>query len=312
MAYQDLRKWIDKLEEEKELKRITVEVDWNREIGAITRKVLDNKGPAILFENIKDYKDTRCKKLFTGGLGTMGRIALMLGMSKNSSIKDLIVTTKKRFKEQIKPLEVSTGPVKENILKGEEINLYDFPVPFWHPQDGGRYFNTCCGVATKDPVTEMVNVGIYCGMITDKRKIAVSLIGGQHWGLHYEKYKKHGESMPVAVSYGWDPALLYVASAGVPPYVCEYDIIGSVRESPVELVKCETCDLKVPAWSEIVVEGFIDPETKDIFGSWADHTGHYTEKKTMVPVLQIECITHRNDPIYPSLLECLVGAGSSQ
>lgn len=306
MAYKDLRDWIARLEKEGELKRIQTQVNWNREIGALTRKVLDMGGPALLFENIKDYqdKDTRCTKLFTGGLGTKDRMALMLGMSKDSSLKDLIWTARKKFKEQIKPLKVTTGPVKENILKGEEINLYDFPVPFWHPHDGGRYFNTACGVVTKDPATEWTNVGVYCGMIVDKKVISVPLIKGQHWGLHYEEYRKLGKPMPVAIFYGWDPVHLLIGSAGVPPYVCEYDVMGSVREEPVELVQCETSDLVVPASSEIVVEGFIDFETRANWGSWADHTGYYTKKETIVPVVQIECITHRNDPIYPSLMEC--------
>jgi len=109
MAYQDLRDWINRLESENELLRIKAEVDWNIEIGAIARKALDEEGPALLFENIKDYKDGRCRKLFTGGIGTRKRLTMALGLPKDSNFTDIIQFFRKSFKEQVKPMIQKSG-----------------------------------------------------------------------------------------------------------------------------------------------------------------------------------------------------------
>lgn len=304
MAYNDLREWIEHLERNKRLKRITAEVNWDGEIGAITRLVFAKKGPALLFENIKNYKKTISKKLFVGGLGRVSQIALMLGLPIDSSPQHIVKVTRERFKGKIPPNVVDNGPVKENILYGDEINLFEFPVPKWHPLDGGRYINTYCGVVTKDPETGILNVGTYRGMILEKNRIGVLLIPFQHWGLHYQKYREKGLHMPVAVVTGWDPALVFVAAAPIPTNVCEYDVIGSIREKPVDLIKCETSDLLVPATAEIVIEGTISPDPQDYEpeGPFGEFTGYYGERRER-PVIKVNCITYRNDPIYRGTLE---------
>ena len=169
MAYQDLRDWLKKLEGEKELKRIKAEVDWDEEIGGITRQVfhMKEKGPALLFENIKDYHNTPCTKLFTGSLTTYKRMALMLGLPKDTPVKQIIQTVRDRIANPIKPVLVKEGPIKENINKDDKVNILDFPVPKWHSLDGGRYIHTFGGVVTKHPKTGWVNVGIYRGMVVE-------------------------------------------------------------------------------------------------------------------------------------------------
>lgn len=304
MGFKDMRAWIDRLEAEGERKRITAQVDWDLEIAEVARRGLAQRGPAILFENIKDYRDTRCTKLFVNGIARRSRMAMMLGLPKDSPSADLFATVKKRFKEAIKPVSVKTGPVKENVLKGGDIDLFQFPVPKWHPLDGGRYIDTFCGVVTRDPESGELNVGLYRGMIKDKNKIAKLLIPHQHWGQAYRKYQERGEAMPVAIVYGWDESLGFVAGAMLshPPY--EYDIIGAIRQEPVELVKCETSDLEVPASAEIVVEGLISPDPADYedegpFGEWFGYYG-WNRKR---PVVQVECITHRDEPILRGQVE---------
>lgn len=314
MAFQDLREWLATLEAEGDLRRIKAKVDWNEEISEIVRTVQVKRGPALVFENIKDHEDTLCRKMHVGSLARRKDIALMLGAPKDAGYPELIQLAKKRFMEKIKPITVKSGPVKENIIRGKDVDLFQLPVPQWHPLDGGRYINTFCSVVTKDPETGECNLGMYRGMIKTKNKIGVMLIAGQHWGIHYSKYQKIGKPMPVAVVYGWDPALEFVAATPLANTGGDdYDIVGAVRQQPVELVKCETSDLKVPASAELVVEGTISPDTKtyEMEGPFGEFSGYYGEPR-MRPVLNIECMTFRNDPIYRGMLEGLRAGVSNE
>lgn len=303
MGYRNLREWIGRLEAEGELRRVRAEVDWRSEVGAITRKVFSKRGPALLFENIKDYQDGPCTSLFTGGLATKSRIAMMLGLPKDTRMKDIVEVTRKAFKNPIEPIIVGSGPVKENIVKAG-IDLNKFPVPVWHYLDGGRYINTFCGIVTSDPDTGITNVGLYRGMIVDKDEIGVLLVPGQGWGLHYQKYQAMNKPMPVAIVYGYDDALVFSAAASPPRDCDEYKITGALRREPVELVKCETVDLYVPAEAEIVVEGYISPDPEDykMEGPFGEYTGYYGEAAKR-PIIKVSCITYRNKPIFRCTLE---------
>jgi UbiD family decarboxylase len=299
MAYKDLRDWISTLERESELVRVKTEVDWNLEIGGILREVFDKNGPALLFENIKDYKDTACTKLFTASLATFPRIALMLGLPKDTPYKELINVWRERVKKPLKPVTVDFGPCKENILKGDEVDLFQFPTPHWHKLDGGRYIGTYHGVVTKDPDTGWENSGTYRQVIHDKNSTSMSVAQGQHIWMHWRKYRAKGQNMPLAVAIGWDPVLPAVAASPVPEYTDEWDIMGALRQEPVELVKCETVDLRVPASSEIVLEGELitDVSTFKNDGPFAEYTGYYGGPSQR-PIFKVNCVTFRNEPIF--------------
>jgi UbiD family decarboxylase len=297
VADRDLRAWITKLEAEGELKRVKVKVDWDQEIPEVIRKVCHQQGPALLFENIKGHENTWSKKLFTNGLGTRSRYNLMVGLPKDSSITEMVKVMKTRVKQPLPAVKVKTGPVKENIVKGKDIDLFQFPVPKWHPLDAGRYINTYNGAVTRDPETGQLNVGVYRGMMVSKNKITVLLVPMKDWGVSYKKYQEMGKPMPVAFVYGWDPALLAVA--GVPYIGDEYELAGAIRQQPVELVKCEMSDLEVPASAEIVVEGTVspDPKTYEAEGPFGEGSGYYGDPGVR-PVVEVNCITYRNDPIF--------------
>ena len=303
MGYNNLREWIDKLESEGELKRIKAEVDWRGELAAITRKVFTKRGPALLFENIKDYKNGLSSKLFVGGLSTRSRIAMNLGLPKETPMRDLVEIVRRSFKRSIDPKIVNDGPVKQNVIKSG-IDLYQFPVPKWHYLDGGRYINTFCGVITRDPETLETNVGLYRGMIIDKDEIGVLLVPGQGWGIHYLKYQQMKRPMPVAIVYGCDELLVFCAATPLPRDCDEYKITGALRDKPMELVKCETVDLYVPADAEMVVEGYISPSPEDykMEGPFGEYTGYYGEAAKR-PVIEVSCITHRDNPIFRGTLE---------
>jgi 4-hydroxy-3-polyprenylbenzoate decarboxylase len=304
MAYRDLRKWIKKLESEEELARVGEKVDWDLEIGGITQETFDRKGPALLFENIKDHEATFCTKLFAGSIASYSRVAMMLGVPKDTQQPDLIKIWRERSKKPIKPVIVDSGLCKKNILKGDDVDLFQFPVPKWHDRDGGRYIGTFDGVVTKDIETGWMNVGLYRQMIHDRNNTGISIAMGQHIWTHWKKEGKGGR-MPVAVAIGWDPILPAVAGASFPRHVCEYDIMGALRQEPVELVKCETSDLYVPAACEIVLEGEVstDPSSFRDEGPFGEYTGHYSSKASPQPVFHVNCITFRDDPIYQGTLE---------
>jgi len=304
MAYQDLREWIETLEREKELARVKTEVDWDLELGAVARENMDRHGPALLFENIKDHKDTISKKLFTCSLSTFPRIALMLGLPKDTPYKDLIQVWRERVKKPIKPVIVETGPCKQNILKGKDVDLFQFPTPHWQKLDGGRYIGTFHGVVTTDPDTKWTNVGMYRQMIHDKQTTSMSVAQGQHIWFHWRKYRPKGKNLPLAVAIGWDQVLPAVSAAPVATGVDEYSVMGSLRQKPVELVKCETVDLYVPASSEIVMEGEVITDRKQFIpcGPFGEYTGHYGPSNPRAP-FKVNCITFRNDPILQGTME---------
>lgn len=305
MAFKDMREWLETLEREGELVRVKTKVDWNLEIGGITQEVFDREGPALLFENIKDYDNTLGRKLFTGSLATYPRIALMLGLPKATPYREIIRVWRERAKKRVKPVVVSKGPVKENILKGDDVDLFQFPVPLWHDRDGGRYIGTFDGVITKHHDTDWINVGLYRRMIQDKNKTGLTFPIGQHAWQHWRSWRKKGKNLPVACAIGWDPILPAVASAYIPHNVAEYEVMGALRGEPVELVKCETSDLLVPSTAEIVLEGEVltDFDTFMMEGPFGEYTGYYGTIPAKRPVFQIRCITFRNDPILQGTLE---------
>src|SRR4030042_122638 len=306
MAIKDLREWLEVLEKEGELARIKAKVDWNLEIGGITQEVFDREGPALLFENIKDYEGALCKRFFTGALATYPRAALMLGVPKNTPPKELISLWRKRSKNLIKPKVLSSGPCKENIIKGDEIDLLkQFPVPLWHKHDGGRYIGTFDGVVTKDRDSEWLNVGNYRRMVHNKNQVGITFPIGQHIWMHWRSYRKKGEKIPIAIAAGWHTILPAVACSHVPPGVCEYEVMGGLMGEPIEVVKCETSDLLVPASAEVVFEGTIDTNF-DSFqkeGPFGEYTGYYCTVPSKRPVVTSDLIIFRNDPILQGTLE---------
>jgi UbiD family decarboxylase len=308
MAIKDLREWLKLLEKEGEVRRIKEQVDWNVELGVITRMILSSDGPALLFENIKDYQETFCRKLFTASMGSYRRIALMLGLPKNTSERDLVIAVRDGYRKRLDPKVVKGGPIKENVLKGDRVNLYDIPVPRWHHWDGGRYINTFHAICTMDPGARTHNVGMYRGMIGDRNHIPSLVVPAQHWGQHYTSPARIPPDMPVAVVYGADPLLLFLALSPVAhPGYSEYDIWGGISGEPMELVKCETSDILVPANAEIVIEGRIsyDPKNYIMEGPFAEHTGYYGGAQSKKPAIEVDCITYRNDPIFQGSCESI-------
>ena len=199
------------------------------------------------------------------------------------------------------PRRVAQAPCQE-IVETERPSLAMLPILTCWPGDGGRYI-TLPGVFTRDPVTGARNVGMYRLQYFDDRTL------GMHWQIHKggaEHHRRAGEApvpveMPVAIALGGDPAMIYAASAPLPPGVDEVVFAGWLRGAPVELVKCRTVDLEVPAEAEMVLEGYVDPAERRLEGPFGDHTGYYSLARDY-PVFHLTAITRRARPIYPTTI----------
>lgn len=302
-----MRTWMDTLEDAGQLRRVSAKVDWDLEIAAIARVNIAKQGPGLVFNNIRDHESTTGTRFFTCGISNKTQIRLMLGLPEDATDKQVVRHLKDRYREPMPPVVVPSGPTKENIVKGDDIDLWQFPTVRWHESDGGRFIDTFCGVITQDPETRRDNIGLYRGQVLDRNKIGKLLVPTQGWGDHFMKYSERPSenAMPVAVAHGWHDVLPFCAGSPFPKSVCEWDMMGAILGQPVELVECETVPLRVPASTEIVVEGWIDPDpaTWEMEGPFADYPGYLGGKPSPKPVLQVTAITHRNDPVLRGALE---------
>ncbi|MDD5616889.1 MAG: menaquinone biosynthesis decarboxylase [Candidatus Methanoperedens sp.] len=307
MAYKDLREFIELLEKKGLLKRIKTQVSAELEITEILDRVVKNNGPALLFENVSGCKIP----VFANAFGTMERMCLAL---ETKELDDIGARIRKLLQfeapasiwEGIKmlpmvaelssfpPKHVKSGPCKEVILK-DGFSLDEFPILKCWQGDGGRFI-TLPLVFTKNPNTGRQNVGMYRMQVYDGKTT------GMHWHIHKHGARDYADSkndgkIEVAVAIGADPAIVYSATAPLPDNIDEMMFAGFLRKKNVELIKCETVDLYVPAYSEIVLEGYVDSKERRIEGPFGDHTGYYSLADEF-PVFHITCITHRRDPIY--------------
>ncbi|MBW1765543.1 MAG: phenylphosphate carboxylase subunit beta, partial [Deltaproteobacteria bacterium] len=291
----DIREFIAGCEEEGMLHRIKAEVDWNLELSHIAKLNEEKGGPALLFENIKGYDSP----LITSVCTTTKRLALIMGEPRESTLVDLMRVWVDKHENKIPPKWVESAPCKENVMMGDEVDLFKFPVPKFYPLDGGRYFGTAHFVITKDPDTGWVNLGTYRLQLLDKNHLGTQFIKGKHADIMLKKYQALKKPMPVAAVVGCDPLLFLMGAARLSAFESEYDLAGSIRGEGIEVIKAETNDLPVPATAEIVVEGEVDADAFLEEGPFGEYTGYYsgvgTDPRNFIDV---KCITHRNNPVF--------------
>ncbi len=305
MAYKDLREFIEVLEKKGLLRRIRTEVSAELEITEILDRAVKKNGPALLFENVRGHKIP----VFANAFGTMERMCLALGVDNLDEIgariqKLLQLEAPSGIWEGIKmlpqiseltsfaPKYVNSGTCKETVLK-DGFSLDEFPVLKCWPGDGGRFI-TLPLVFTKNPSSGKQNVGMYRMQVYDGKTT------GMHWHIHKHGARDYADAagkIEVAVAIGADPSIVYSATAPLPDNIDEMMFAGFLRKKNVELVKCETVDLYVPANAEIILEGYVDAKERRVEGPFGDHTGYYSLADEF-PVFHITCITHRKNPIY--------------
>ena len=316
MKFKDLREFVSFLEERGELRRISAEVTWDLEIAEIADRMVKSGGPALLFENVTGYQMPVLINIFA----SQQRMAWALGVEKLDDMVDRVhglldlmhgppqgLINRVRTLGQLvhlasfQPKTVGRAPCQEVVLEGDHVDLLKFPVLKCWPLDQGRYI-TLPLVITKDPNSGVQNYGTYRMQVFDRQTT------GMHWQTHKvgaSHYRASGdldqESLPVAVALGGDPATIWTGSAPLPPDVDEMMLAGFLREEGVEMVKAKTCDLLVPADAEIVLEGYVVPGDERPEGPFGDHTGYYSAAEPY-PVFHVTTVTHRLDPIYPTII----------
>jgi len=315
MAYDDLREFIRALEKHGELKRIPLEVDPVLEITEFADRSVKSGGPALLFEKpkgsdipvlINAFASMRRMEIaleVSSVEEIAGRISELLAMQKPEGLLGkLKMLPKLADLASIFPKTVSSGPCKDVIRHKGKFDLNYLPILQCWPQDAGRFI-TLPMVFSRNPDTGKRNCGCYRLQVFDGSTT------GMHWQTHkqgaehYRRLRAAGENkrMDIAVAIGADPATMYSAILPLPPDLDEMMIAGFLRGKPVEMVKCETSDLEVPANSEFVLEGYVELGELRREGPFGDHTGFYSLDDDY-PVFHVTCVTHRKNPIYATTI----------
>ena len=312
MAYHSLQEFVQALEREGELKRIAYPVQAELEISEIADRVMKSGGPALLFENVVGKNIP----VLINAFGSLKRMAMALGAADIEEIAREIerltrmkppgsLWDKLRMLPELArlagaaPKVVKKGACQEVIHREPDLGI--LPVLTCWPGDAGPFI-TLPTVISRDPATGNRNVGLYRMQVFDGRTT------GMHWHLHkvgarhYLRQKEAKGKMEIAACLGGDPALIYAATAPLPDQIDELLFTGFLRKKRLELVRAVTVDLEVPADSDIVIEGYIDPaEPLRREGPFGDHTGFYSLADDY-PVFHVTCITHRRNPIYPTTI----------
>jgi UbiD family decarboxylase len=304
-GFESLRDLLAHLESIGKLRRISAAVDKDWEIACITREIMQappDRRYAVLFENVTGF-DTPVATNTLGASRDLYAVALGVpsdgGRIDKSAIHDKWV---KALGAPLEPVLVSSGPCKENIVRGGDVDLLTFPVPTWTPrQDGGAYLSAGA-VIQKDPDTGIQNAGVYRGMIMGRNRIGVLVQPAKHSGVILQKYEAAGRDMEVAIVIGPPPHLGMTSVGRVPYGLDEMAVAGALAGRPMEVVRCETVDLVVPAHSEMVIEGIVRPgvrETEGPFGEFYGHMGPTAQS----PIVEVTAITYRDGTIHQGFQE---------
>jgi 4-hydroxy-3-polyprenylbenzoate decarboxylase len=316
MSFKDLREFISFLEDKGELRRIRTPVNAELEITELADRTVKAGGPALLFENVVGYDMPLVINLF----GSHQRMAWALGVEHldelTQQVRKLLsmvqgppsgILNKARALGDLvrivrtQPKTVSRAPCQEVVISGDDVDLNMLPALKCWPMDAGRFI-TLPLVISRHPETGRRNVGTYRMQIYDGRTT------GMHWQTHkvgahhYREGEARGqERLDVAVALGGDPTTIWTGSLPIPPDMDEIVVSGVIRGEAVQMVKCVTIDLEVPAHAEIILEGYVVPGELRSEGPFGDHTGYYSLADDY-PVFHVTAITHRRDPIYPTIM----------
>ncbi len=297
ISYDDLRDWIAEADRLGELRHVSG-ATWQEDMG-MAAGILSHRddGPAVLFDDVPGFAKG-FRVLVNIFAGTRQNMSLGFPASLDKvELSHAFAEIYNHDTKLIPPVTVSDGPVMENVLIGDDVDLEIFPTPLWHEKDGGRYIGTGSYNVTRDPDEDWVNLGVYRIMVKDKNTVGHNVLPGRHAAYHLEKYVAKGEPMPMLMVVGGDPLAFFVGAFDVPEGTCEYDVVGGLRGKPVEVVHGKLTGLPFPANAEIVLEGYVHAEQLEVEGPFGDWTGTYTEKGRVNPVVEIKAIYHRNDPI---------------
>ncbi len=295
----DLRAWLAAVRELGELREVSG-ADWNLELGAISElNVKKDLPPALLFDEIKGYP--KGHRVLTCSTSSPARLSSILRLPVQKTHRGLVEALRGRpakwqaAAKDFDPVKASGGPALENVQR--EVDLLAFPSPLWHEMDGGRYIGTGCCVVTRDLDSDWVNVGTYRVQVLDRNHVALDMVPGKHGRIHYEKHKKAGKRFAVAIVIGCDPLGYLISGIEIPFGMCEYNYMGAILNEKISVVQGEITGLPFPAASEIVLEGFVEPNDERTEGPFGEFHGYYPGKAGVAPAVTIERVVFRDNPI---------------
>lgn len=304
---QDLREWLERVDDLGELIRVKEPVDVIEEMSAISYLVAkQTPSPAVLFESARGHENSALgAQLLWNILGpSLRRIALTLEEPPDTSTVELIRRVKDKLKQRMPPREVSKSqaPVYENSLTGAAIDLNQLPIPKHWPLDGGRYAGTADCVITRDPDSGYLNVGTYRMMLQGKNQVGLYLSPGKDARLHITRAWQKGEPIQVAAAWGIDPLFMVIGSQTFAKNVSEYEFAGGVKGQPIPVVRGKTTDLLLPANAELVIEGIIRPNSVKTEGPFGEFPGYYGRPEAGCPLVEVTALHYRSKPIITNAL----------
>jgi UbiD family decarboxylase len=304
---QDLRQWVERVEEMGDLVRVNDPVSCDEEMSAIGYLVAKQKpSPAIIFDNIKGYENSpfKARSLWNILGPSLQRIALTMEEPPDTLTVELIRRVKDKLKHRTPPREVSQSEAGfyQNTLMGDKIDLTQLPIPKHWPLDGGRYAGTADCVITRDPDTGYLNVGTYRMMLQGKKEAGLYLSPGKDARLHITRSWQMGKPVEVAAAWGIDPLFMVVGSQTFPKNVSEYEFLGGIKGEPIPVVKGKTTDLLLPANAEFMIEGVINPNSVKSEGPFGEFPGYYGRPEAGCPLVEITAVHYRNSPILTNAL----------
>jgi UbiD family decarboxylase len=297
-TFDSMRDYLDVIRA-KGLLQDVADADWNLEMGAVTEVVALSKTPrALLFDRISGYREGL--RIATNLYASPKLQAVALGLPDDIAVPQMVQRwrEKSRTLKPTSPRTVTDGPVRENIDRGDDINIFKFPIPRWHEHDGGRYFGTGDLAITRDPEEGWVNLAVYRCQAHDERTLGLLVQPGHHGQLQMEKYWNRGEDAPIVITAGQDPHTYAAACMPLGWGQSEYDMAGAFRNGPIDVIIEPRTLLPIPATAEVAVIGRVPSPQKEMRqeGPFGECVGYYTSSGP-APVIHIDEVWYRNDPI---------------
>lgn len=312
MTVHSLREYLDVLDDQGDLNRIATDVSWNLEASAVTMAANEADERIPLFDSIVDSNTAGARLVGDPYRGTQARpwdrLAMALGLPRDLGSDEYYDEIIRRLQSPIGPTTVDRDDaICKEIVDTKNPDMFAFPWPFIHGGDGGRYSNLQTVVAA-DPDSTWTDWSYHRTMIHDGTRASLLFLAGEQMpNLYYYKYERRGEPMPVAIAVGAEPAVECASVMWIPTGRDEARYAGGLKEEPITLVECETNDLLVPATAELVIEGRVVPDVRLDEGPFGEYFGYMHGPRRSMPVLQVDAITHRADPILPF---CVEGTGT--
>lgn len=305
--FTDLRGYLDALERIGDLRRIDEPVSPILEAAAITRYATEQSDPAPFFTHLHGMARDRRMVGALAALSSLpghpyARIALSVGLEATATAAEIVDHLSAAHSRPFLPPRLvpsAMAPCKENILLGDDATLDAFPIPLIHAADGDRYVNTWGVLVTKTPDGRWTNWAISRIMMIDGKSMTGLVLPNQHLGMIWAEWEALGKPMPYALVQGGDPSVPISGGVPIDKDIDEGAYLGALLGEPIDVVRCETVDLDVPAGAEVVIEGHVSPRREVVEGPFVEFHGYALPDTTMEPVFTIDAITHRDAPIWP-------------